>query len=252
MRSGLPAKYAKMGFKRGWRAYKSARGSRRMSGEVYDFPGVSNMSGSRKKRKKYGTASRWQKKHHRLNGEVVTFAGERDPVKRIMKLFSDGAIAVGGAVAANAVSNLLPGPVLVRAAAPLAMGAIASFVPVPIVQTAGLGMVAGGGLNLVRKYLGPTVPALAGEGDDDLSPDELREAIVTGEVTPSEALEIADAMESQELLGVVEEFAGEASVDAADTFSGEGDGTDFDLDGDEYDTDDTESMQQEVDQAAAY
>lgn len=76
--AGLPARYAKMGFKQGWKAYRSAH--RYTTHKTY---GMEGMEGSKKKGKRGKKVS---VSHYLLGGDMSTPALVSRPVKRLSGL----------------------------------------------------------------------------------------------------------------------------------------------------------------------
>lgn len=247
--AGLPKKYAKMGFKKGWREYKKTRGGakRRKRSKGRRMSGGGGGGGGQRTQLVTVPASdsvelmgrpRRRRRCRRMSGEIVTFAGERKGLPMIIKLLTDGLVMAGGAIGGNVVANMIPVPSQFKVFLPIGLGAGLAFMKMPILRAAGLGMVTGGILSASKKFLGDRIPALAGEDGDEVTAEDVRDALLTGEITPDEAAELADLLEDEGLMGEIEDFAGEG-----DDFSDDDD-DDEDLEGE--DGIDDEDLDEEI------
>lgn len=168
-RQGLPKKYAKMGFKRGWRAYKAARRTPKRK------------SASRRRRAPSAPAKRRRRRGGgmKLNPKPGHNPRRRAPrtMKSTLNTTAKAAIVVGtgtaGAVGSAAVVNMLPVQTSQgRALAQTAMGMVAMmFAPRRMwwLRVAGAGAAYNGGVSLV-KASGVPLPYLSGSDQMMLSP----------------------------------------------------------------------------------
>jgi hypothetical protein len=224
--AGLPKKYAKMGFKAGWRAYKaSKRSGRRMSG-VVDYPlmgrakpGHKPKHGSSKAAKKrysgYWKSARpmdgstWMSKHHKLHG-----AGSI--VKTTTSLLMDGVLLAGGVILGRAVTSLIMNklPMIPKVAAPVlpvAIGVAGAMQRNRYVRMLGLGSATGAIVKLGDRYVTPMLPA-ALQGEGEITAQDVESALVAGEIQTDEAALLLgeyDLVPTPALLGVVQAYAGE-------------------------------------------
>lgn len=215
--TGLYGKYAKMGFKKGWKALKAdlakkkkpkksrsrnkklnkkKRKATRIFPRVTGFKNLITKGGTMARRKRRSSSAKAGKGFGKMNigGEIQNIG-----------------MGAAGAVAGAIVGNMIPLPdARMKAGLPIIGGIVLSLVmgkKNAMMKKIGLGMSIGGALALVRS-LAPNVPLLAGEEAAQLaySPEDVERALITGQITPAEAQTL---LESPEMLGASTEFAGE-------------------------------------------
>lgn len=232
--SGLPRKYAKMGFKRGWAAYKSSkRGGRRMHG-IVDYPLMGRSrkpkhSGSSKsarkpyrgywKQRRPYDASQWMTKHHKLHGAGGVVAAATTTLKD--GLFLAGGVILGRAVTALIMNKVKQIPAPFAPVIPIGLGVFAAMQRNRIVRMVGLGSATGAIVKLGDRYVTPMLPA-ALQGDGEITASDVEQALLGGEIRPDEAALLVDEYglnATPALLGAIEQFAGE--VEDSPEVSGE-------------------------------
>jgi hypothetical protein len=245
--AGLPKKYAKMGFKRGWRAFKASRGTRkgkshsRMSG-IVDYPLMGRhprpKRGSSKAAKKgykgywrmarpYD-ASGWMSKHHKLHGAGSVISAATSTLKA-------GALVAGGVILGRIATSLIMNnvkqiPAAFAPALPIGLGIFGAFQRTPWMRLVGVGSAAGALVKLGDRYVMPMLPAsLQGEGE--ITSQDVEQALLGGEIRPDEAALLVDEYglrPTPALLGAIETYAGEieepALVGDSEDMYGEGEG----------------------------
>lgn len=166
-RKGLPAKYAKMGFKKGWAAYRAARGTKSRA-VVRATPrrkaAVAKRSAPRKARKRPARARALLSAPTKMIRRVV----RPGSVMRAGRIAVAAMTGVGGAAASRAVANMIPGgSSMVRGFAQTGMG-IAAIMAAPKrgigsnLKYAGVGATLGGAMMLTRAFFPQIAPYLAG------------------------------------------------------------------------------------------
>lgn len=115
-RKGLPAKYAKYGFKKGWQLYKAAKRKRRVSGSAARTTAaprtrsVSTSTGARKMPTKKATTGR-RVVYRTVSVPAKRRVGRRAPrilSQQTMNTIIDGALIGTGAVGSTVVVNKTP------------------------------------------------------------------------------------------------------------------------------------------------
>jgi len=158
-RQGLPKKYAKMGFSKGWKAYKAAK--RKRSNPKRSNPKRSNPKRSTAKRKNNPSNPKrsiagMPKKRKRVTARNVGM--------KLGRAASWGGAAVGGAVGSAAIIRAMPlATDQGKAWAQTALGVIAMiFAPKkqPIIRAMGAGATVAGGLAVTKQIV--DVPLLSG------------------------------------------------------------------------------------------
>lgn len=169
-RQGLPAKYAKMGFKRGWAAFKAAKRGGGKARTVKASP--RKRAAVSAKRPPAKTRAR---KRPRTNARGLIAA----PVKIVRRVVQPGSVmraariavaaatGVGGAAASRAVVNMIPGTTLIRGLVQAGIG-IAGIIGAPksgiaqYLRYAGVGATLGGAALVTKSLLPGLAPYLAG------------------------------------------------------------------------------------------
>jgi hypothetical protein len=233
-KKGLPAKYAKMGFKKGWAAYKKSNpgmvsmvrtlaGSKKRKKRRKSMGGIGAepyFGKSKKRRKSSGARAMRQlvitmpkkRRSKSMRGESVDFSGSGrggNSTKQMMANLMPILIGTGGAVAGNVAANLIPGlNPKIKAALPFALGCgLAIFGGNnPIIRGLAYGMGIGGGLSLVRTFAGPSIPLLAGEEPSTaITEGDVEQALIEGKISPAEAAAILPHR-APELMGIAESY----------------------------------------------
>jgi len=254
-KKGLPAKYAKMGFKKGWQAYKKANpgmvsmvrtlaGSRKrkrrkkgntMAGTQY-FGKARKRRKSRKSSRRMGAPSAQRQlvismpaKRRKYRGEATSFAGKgrgmkinkKEILANLIPIF----IGTGGAVAGNVAANLLPIPPKFKPYIPFLLGCgLAIFAGKnPLIKGLAYGMGIGGGLSLVKQLAGAKIPLLAGEGmGAEITEQDVEQALIEGKISPNEAAAILPHR-APELMGLAESYEGDDDDQEYSGMGGDGD-----------------------------
>jgi hypothetical protein len=228
--AGLPKKFAKMGFKRGWRAYKASRhGGRKMSGMV-DYPLMGKAKGKRRPKHSGSSksvrgpyrqpwkmarpydASSWMSKHHPLHGAGGIF-------RSTTHLVMDGLLLAGGVIIGRALTSLIMNkiPAIPKIAAPVlpvAFGVAAGMQRNRYVRMLGLGSATGAIVKLGDRYVTPMLPA-ALQGEGEITAQDIESALVAGEIQSDEAALLLgeyDLAPTPALLGVVTSYQGEITT----------------------------------------
>jgi len=175
-RKGLPRKYAKMGFKRGWRAYKAQRNRRKgRSGRkvsarkprtrtVYRTRTVT----ARPKRKTYArkTAPKKRRSSRRRSRSMGFLNPRKMTPAQIQRTAIGVGAGVGGAVASAMAVRALPLSANWRGVSQLVIGG-ALMIMLPrkytLAKVAAGGAAVAGALSVVKTNF-PQVPLMAGEG----------------------------------------------------------------------------------------
>lgn len=203
MKTGLPAKYAKMGFAKGWKAFKSA-----------GKKAVHHIA----KRVVKATKRKSHSSSNSLSKRIVPMAHKRSSsrLKKVNVKSTIRTIGIGlaGAIVANAGANLLPiADKRIKAGLPLALGVILPMlIKGDMVRLASSGMAIAGGLSLLRAQFGATIPALAGEQyipvANRITETDVRNAVMRGEITQQQATELLGA--PVEFMGAPVSYAGDS------------------------------------------
>jgi hypothetical protein len=158
MRAGLPKKYAKMGFKRGWREYKASRAGGQKKRRRAHNPGNPGNP---------GTTRRARRSPRRSPRTIIQRVTSRRGVNQMARTATNTAWAVGGAAAAQGIVSMLPmvNPVA-RGLTQMGLGLVAGLaaprrgagrVLIPMA----VGATVAGGLSMSRTIF-PQLPLLAG------------------------------------------------------------------------------------------
>lgn len=233
--AGLPKKYAKYGFKTGWKMYRNAhkkrkttspkniikgetvagkkrsrkRRSRRMSGENVNFMGARRKRRSRRmggqEQVYYG---RRKRRGRRMGGELMGAKGLS--VKGATAAASGAALALAGGIGGRIVKNVIPvADLRIKAAIPVAIGLLLSMMAKKskAMSMLGLGMAAFGGSELLAVMF-PNVALLQGEGAAavEYSQADIADALKQNLISQDEANKLAQAAG---FMGVLEDFSGE-------------------------------------------
>lgn len=215
-RVGLPKKYAKLGFKKGWAAYKKTDAYKRRKGIKVASKPTKKKTISRKTEPKRtnnvkrstGTVKRTIQKSKR-----VVKSGAKKMIKGINKKSVTNSLvnvlfgvlgAIGGNVAVNMIPLKMP---KLKSAIPVLGGVVLSTQKNNAIKMAGLGMAISGGVAMSKTFL-PNVKWLAGEEDMlVLTQTDILDAMNRGELSEEEANLLLD---SPDLSGPVD-FSGPVS-----------------------------------------
>lgn len=159
-RSGLPSTYAKMGFKRGWAAYRAATGTKTKSARARSGAPVAYRAAPAKRRKTRRAGG--------LFGKARGLMGRMSGGGRMAGLMGTAknlGLAVGGALASGALVKTLPiANARSRAMAQAIMGVLGSlFVPRRLMWAREMseGALIAGAFGVVKTFA-PNSPILAG------------------------------------------------------------------------------------------
>lgn len=170
-RKGLPAKYAKMGFSRGWKAYRAASGkTKRSSSSRKRRRTKTRTASARKSTASYRrpAAATPARRSRRRRSFMPRFGIPRRPAKSTIQLALNTGIAAGGAIGSAALVRALPiANAKARAASQLAIGALTLLMAkgrARMLRLAGVGATMAGALAVTREVF-PQFPVMAGYSD---------------------------------------------------------------------------------------
>lgn len=199
-RKGLPKKYAKMGFSKGWKAYKAAQRKQ-----------VAPKKTTPKSTAKTALSINNKPKTTKRKGKSM-----RLNTKQLTKNLTALGLATVGAIGGNVASNMVPikNP-KIKSAIPVALALYLIAQKNAMLQTLGVGMGVGGGLSVAKAFF-PKAKFLAGEGGEITIADMIA-ARDAGLITDEELTALTDGSNS-EMLGVPETYAGEPAVYAGEPY----------------------------------
>lgn len=206
---GLPAKYAKMGFSKGWKAYRKSKQK-------------PTRKARKRKNKITKTKTRRTAIKRRVSGKIARFKTRKQKGatmakgKRglnVMNELQSIGIGAAGAVGGTMIGNAIPiADPRLKAIMPLIAGILLSgFGKSAMLKKLAYGMSIGGALSTI-KAIAPNIPMLAGEESAmQITPSDIEQAVLTGAITPAQGQAL---LSSPEFMGLSETYAGEEEEDA--------------------------------------
>ena len=159
--AGLPKKYAKMGFKKGWREYKRTRSARKRNPSNPSRPSVKRKSGVKRKR---------------VTTPMVIYKFKRSPfLNKAQKSALLGLAGVGGAAGSALVANFIPVDPRWKATAQTLIGIFAGVLASkrqPFILAAAMGSTVVGMYSWIKQS-GINLPSILAGDDDYLSPKKI-------------------------------------------------------------------------------
>ncbi len=183
MKTGLPAKYARMGFKKGWAAFRKFKGSKGQFNTKKSSVKIKTKSGTKTTTatvRKVGDMS--ANKKTQVAALKSRLAGALGRARGAVKMDNpvDALVAVGeglgaGVASAYALGSIptpafIPKPGLVKSGLQLGLGLFLATRKNKHAKYAGFGMAVIGGMSMIREVL--PVPTFAGEVDTAMFGEE--------------------------------------------------------------------------------